>query len=145
MKKLLAIIILGLLFSGNAYSDTIKNMSIICDTHEHYAIEINGKIKELNSFETVEISIINNQASLIYHGGVTVNDYIDFKLTNVSDREYFFENKNNDDKLFAKIAIDRMKGTALVSHIRNQMSGFSYGDEGLELKNCRLNENKPKF
>ena len=95
--------------------------------------------------KSYEIYIINNQASLAYNkDGVTIFDYIDFKLKNVSDEEYFFENKNNDEKLFAKIVINRIKGTALVSHDRDKMALTSL-TELVYLKNCKLNNNKPKF
>ena len=34
MKKLLGIVALGLLFSGNAYPNTIKDMVLVCESNE---------------------------------------------------------------------------------------------------------------
>ena len=88
--------------------------------------------------------IFNNEASLHWIKDVTIFDYIDFKLTNVSEKEYFFENKNNDDRLFAKIAINRIEGSAFVSHVSDKTAMHSLS-EGVQLTNCRLEDNKPKF
>jgi len=136
--------VIGLFLCNDAYSNTIKDMSIICDSNEHIILS-NGEMNTDTKQKSYEIYIINNQASLAYNkDGVTIFDYIDFKLKNVSDEEYFFENKNNDEKLFAKIVINRIKGTALVSHNRDKMALTSL-TELVYLKNCKLNNNKPKF
>ena len=131
-------------FCNFAYSNTIKDMNIICDSNEKFVLTSTGEIHTDTRKKTFEISIVNNHATLVHTSdSVTLFDYIDFKLTNVSNKQYFFENKNNDSKLFAKIEIDRIEGSALVTHSSDKTT--SSLSEGIRLTNCKLKDNKPKF
>jgi hypothetical protein len=144
MKKLLGIVVLGLLFSGKAYSNTIKDMVLLCDSNERNFMNLIGEWKTFTKQTQYEIHIVDNEASLHWIEDVTNFNYKNFKLTNVSEKEYFFENKNNDERLFAKIAINRIDGSGLVSQVSDMTVSYS-PTEGVSLLNCRLKNNKPKF
>ena len=140
MKKLLVFTVLGLLWSGSANSDTIKDMTLACSLEEHIIMSL-GEAKEWPKEELYDISIKNNKASLI---SSTLFDYKNFILKEISDEEYYFINENNDDKLFARIKIDRIRATALVVHMDDK-TRYPPFSELIQLKNCKLRDNKPKF
>ena len=144
MKKLLGIVVLGLLFSGNAYSNTIKDMVLVCESNERNFMNSIGDWETFTKQTQYEIHIVDNEASLKWIEDVTIFDYKDFKLTNVSEKEYFFENKNNDERLFSKIAINRIDGSGFVGQVSDMTASYSL-TEGVLLINCRLKDNKPKF
>ena len=144
MKKLLGIVVLGLLLSGNAYSNTIKDMVLVCESNERNFMNSIGDWKTFTKQTQNEKHKEHNETTLQWIEDVTIFDYKDFKLTNVSEKEYFFENKNNDERLFSKIAINRIDGSGLVSQVSDMTVSYS-PTEGVSLLNCRLKNNKPKF
>ena len=144
MKKLLGIVVLCLLFGGKAYSNTIKDMVLLCDSNERNFWNLIGELKTFTKQTQYEIHIVDNEASLHWIEDATNFNYKNFKLTNVSEKEYFFENKNNDERLFAKIAINRIDGSSYVSQV-SDMTVSNSPTEGVLLINCRLKDNKPKF
>ena len=144
MKNFLGIVALGLLLSGNAYSNTIKDMILICDSNEKSFLDLTGNWTTSTKKTKYEIHVVNNEASLHWIEDVTIFDYKNFKLKNVSKKEYFFENKNNNKKLFDKIALNRIDGSGLVSQI-SDMTASNSPSEMVELIECKLKDNKPKF
>ena len=144
MKKFLAITVLGLLWSGHAHSDSIKDMIISCAPKKHVVHNLD-KLKEFPKSiqeESYDISIKNNQAS--FTGLSWFLNYKNFILKRMSDEEYYFINKNNNDKLFARIEINRIKATAIIGQIED-MTKHPPVFELMELKNCKLLDDKPKF
>ena len=55
-----------------------------------------GELKTFTKQTQYEIHIVDNEASLHWIEDATNFNYKNFKLTNVSEKEYFFENKNNN-------------------------------------------------
>jgi hypothetical protein len=144
MKKLLGIVVLGLLLSGNAYSNTIKDMILTCDSNEQSLFDLSGNLTTSTKKTKYEIHVVDNEASLHWIEDVTIFDYKNFKLKNVSEKEYYFENKNNNERLFAKIALNRIDGSGLVSQVSDKTVENSLS-EMVRLIDCKLKDNKPKF
>ena len=71
-------------------------------------------------------------------------NYKNFILKRMSNEEYYFINKNNNDKLFARIEINRIKATAIIAQMDDK-TRVPLDFELIELKNCKLLDNKPKF
>ena len=141
MKKFLAIIVLVLLWSGYAHSDSIKDMIISCSPKKH-TVHLSYDSKEWPLDEFYDISIKNNKAS--YTGSSFYLNYENFILESMSDEEYYFISENNNKKIFARIIIDRIKATATIGQAE-RWSGAPIDFELIELKNCKLIDNKPKF
>ena len=133
--------VLGLLWSNVSYSDSIKDMILSC-AHKTHVVQLLGGIKKFPKQESYDISIKNNRAS--FTGPSFYYNYNNFILKRMSNEEYYFINENNNDKLFARIKINRVKATALVAQI-NDMTSSPIDFELIELKNCKLLDNKPKF
>lgn len=140
MKKLLAIIVLGLLWSEYAHSDSIEDMIISCSPKKHI-VHLGGDSKEWPLDEFYDISIKNNKAS--YTGSSFYFNYKNFILDSMSDEEYYFISENNNEKIFARIIIDRIRANATIGQADRSRTTIDF--ELIELKNCKLIDNKPKF
>ncbi len=93
MKKLLAIVVLGLLWSGNAFS---KDVHLICDDR-FYVMQKNGK----RFVEKASVTTLFD--SKIY------NEDVIFKRIFKNDRIYIFNNTGNKSSRYYMIDRDTLK------------------------------------
>ena len=87
MKKLLGIIVLGLLLSGNA--NAVKDMKLTCESNSYMRMYFGKLTKDTNNYE-YEINIINEKASLIHSTKLILNNFDDLPLLGETDEEYIF-------------------------------------------------------
>ena len=92
MKKLLGIMVLGLLLSGNAYAVIYK-----CKLHDNHTFIIKTKNSEEQALATLDTETGKyTSESMVYMYGVTQGEIIEFKGKEASDHKVIV--LNNPDK-----------------------------------------------
>ena len=77
MKKLLSLIFVLLLLSGNAYA--VKDMKLTCASNSYMRMFFGKFTKDTNNYE-YEINIINKKASLIHSTKLILNNFDDLLI-----------------------------------------------------------------
>ena len=92
MKKILGIMVLGLLLSGNAYAEIYK-----CKLHDNHTFIIKTKNSEEQALATLDTETGKyTSESMVYMYGVTQGEIIEFKGKEASDHKVIV--LNNPDK-----------------------------------------------
>ena len=154
MKKLLGILVLGLLTCNISFADnlTLKDMTITCDSNDYFLQALFERIEKKET-HTYKINIVNNAASLVSSTNTTWGYYYNYPLYKMSDKAYVFympktlvSNAYTHD---GKIQFDRINATAIITYsdyslsTPNEVMTF----ELIEVKNCKASDidDKPKF
>ena len=92
MKKILSIIVLGLLLSGNVYAEIYK-----CKLHDNHTFIIKTKNSKEQALATLDTETGKyTSESMVYMYGVTQGEIIEFKGKEASDHKVIV--LNNPDK-----------------------------------------------
>lgn len=147
MKKLLSIIFISLLFSGNGYAENIKKIHFICEFERYY--EINGIDEKLKSINKLTTAITDDEFITI---GIKPNEEIIILETSywgmsqfkkpeeriiipysVTDNEIKFDNPGSPSSVKHTYTMNRRTGK-LVMNFKNKVG------EARTHSNCSVKE-----